>query len=477
MKRLTTGLTPAEFLTIINQNFIELADIRAVGHYDSIVAGDDIVSKINTYYGSSIVTYGNANVFKYSFENVLLSNGCLLDPSGLTLTWLEDFLRISFTANSSVQHEIYESVNGGAYALVTTLNEGVITYDYHTWQNATLDIKVRAKNGTIYSDYSSTSVITPWVFKMDQSTLIQVDIKRIVLSALLKDVIIYWGDGNHTHFSLTGDTEITYDYASTGQYWVWITGDVNFIAAIEWYSQSAILHDTVITKWILPTALTFGHFYGNEMIGDITNIAIPANCGGAYLSGNAVTCNIADYDSLMPAVYWDIHLISSIVGGISGDVTDWVLPLRNAHIVIFGTSASGDLTAWTPWGAVTYGTVVLGLQGGNFTGDLSGWTIPDKLATIQCNSGCHFTKLPRGNFRNVLFYEFTGNSCNTAEIDNILAYIDAYFVGGVVPLVNCVYRFTGAGMGTPSAAGLASRTSILGKYTAEGKTCAIYVNP
>lgn len=483
MRRLTAGLTPTGFLTIVNQNFIELADIRSVGHYAAIVSGDDIVSKINTYYGSAVVAYGmTGNEFKTCFESALLAAGCLVDPSGITLTWVGDFLRITVTDNNGgTENEIYESKNGGAYTLATTLNEGVTTYDYTTWQNSSLNFRVRAKNGVIYSDYSDVvNIITPWVFKIDQSTLIQVDIHDFSLVTSGKTVTFNWGDGTTTVISTSGSHPITKDYTVEGQYFLWITGDVDWIAGLEWMVQFAYLHGTSIDKWVLPSRFQTGHFYSDGLVGDINNVIIPPTCGVLHFGDDTIISDITHYDSLFTdaLAFWDIHIASNVAGGITGNVTDWVLPFRNAHLNIYG-NVQGDLTSWNPWQAVTYAGVLLalvGIYGGSFTGDLSGWTIPDLPAGFECSIGCHFTKLPRGNFRNVGKYDFRSNLCDATELDAILAYIDAYFVGGVVPLVDCIYRFNGFGMGIPSAAGLVSKASIEAKYAAEGKSIAIYVN-
>ena len=78
-------------------------------------------------------------------EDYLISEGCILDPSGVTLPWSTEYLNISFTDNTGgvYGHQIWESLNGGAYSLVTTLAAGVTTYAHRTWQNSTVSIKVR----------------------------------------------------------------------------------------------------------------------------------------------------------------------------------------------------------------------------------------------------------------------------------------------------------------------------------------------
>ena len=112
-------------------------------------------------------------------------------------------------------------------------------------------------------------------------------------------------------------------------------------------------------------------------------------------------------------------------------------------------------------------------------GDLSGWLIPEGMGSGAGSidlRGNSFTKMPRGNYNGMGVVNYSENNCDSDEIDAFLAFLNAYFVDLVVPLADCVYTLDGEGMGIPSAAGLANRTSILGKYTAAGKTATIVVN-
>ena len=139
----------------------------------------------------------------------------------------------------------------------------------------------------------------------------------------------------------------------------------------------------------------------------------------------------------------------------------------------------GDITGKNIFPA-TEGQYSLGMEltYGELSGDASSCIIP---AGLTMGAKFYFrdnnlTKMPRGDFDMVTFFSFTNNNCDSTEIDAFLAYVDAYFVGATVPKRNAVYSLDGTGMGIPSAAGLASRTSILGKYTAAGRTCTISVN-
>ena len=164
----------------------------------------------------------------------------------------------------------------------------------------------------------------------------------------------------------------------------------------------------------------------------------------------------------------------------TGDITGWVLPASPSYSTILYSfthlNITGDITNWI----IPNKTFEILNSNVPLTGDLSGWVLPDGLEgfenSIVFSTGTHITKMPRGNFRRIIVFNFSANNCDTAEIDDLLADIDAYFVGGIVPLVNCVYTLNGTGMGIPSAAGLTSKQNIINKYTAASKTCTIAVN-
>lgn len=486
MKRIQSGLSPAEFLVILNQNFSELAEIREAAPYDEIGSSDDYISAINTLYGSVIVSVGSGNDFKFNLESGLINESKgIIDPSNIVLSWREDYLDISFSDNNSGQYktEVYESINDGEYALALTLDAGISNCHYRTWQNASLKIRLRGKNLHYYSDYSEDADYTsPLVCKVTLTTLQTVHIDNIRMSTSGKKLIIDWGDEEETEVTNVISMSYDHNYASIGEYWIHFKEDVNFIGHFEFFDQLSYLAGTDVSKWILPTNLSFGHFYNNNCVGDVTSIykSLPHNCVGFHLGANYVTCDLELV--VFSENYRDCHFGSRLVGsdmeGIHGDITGWSLPDTIAHFFIEGY-VHGDLTNVIPWVDAPYGTHLMVLSSSHpigFTGDLSGWTISDTNSSLKANIGCHFTKLPRGHFRKVSAYEFINNSCNQSEIDNILTYIDNYFTGEIVPLVDCNYRLDGANMGIPSVTGLAAKTSIEGKYTAAGLSATITVN-
>jgi predicted secreted protein len=411
-------------------------------------------------------------------------------PTDLEVVWADDYAQIDFTDNTAgtAEHEIWSSENGGAYVLDTLLSAGVSHYHNYTWQNSSVTFKVRAKRNSLYSGYSTeVNISTPWVFKMDQATLTQVQFQDLHLYHTGHLVVIHWGDGNTTNVTATAGNYITYNYSTPGQYFVTLTGDLHDINFIQWYSASAQLHGTDISKWRLPTYFEFAHLYSNAFIGDITNMTYPSLSVGCHFGSNDITANITNWQ--FPTLYWDIHINSnSPYAGITGIITNWVLPDRIAHFQIYG-NVTGDMTTVIPFVAPTYPTLLFNFyitSVAGVTGDLSGWTIPDgKEISFNAGLGCKFTKMPRGHFRYCTGWGFYYSYCDQTEIDSFLEYLDDYFTmdssgessdAGVAPERDCSYTLSGANMGIPSAAGLVHKASIEAKYAAWGHTVTISVN-
>jgi hypothetical protein len=94
-------------------------------------------------------------------------------PNNLAINLVGAALRITWDDNNTEaeQIEIWSSIDSGAYNLVTTVNAGVETYDYTVSFTSTVDIKLRAKEGTlpVYSSYSDIENYT-LTFDSDAAT-------------------------------------------------------------------------------------------------------------------------------------------------------------------------------------------------------------------------------------------------------------------------------------------------------------------
>jgi hypothetical protein len=527
---ITAGMTPEEYIASINTNLSGVL-LEAYVPVTSSMTSIELQATINTNLSKSLSIVGvKGSTMKSTLDSVFNGYGYSGDtPTSLAVTSVEDFTRISFTDESGglAKHEILESFQGGEYSLLTTLNEGVESYDYESYQNADYKFRVRSKLGSVYSTFTDVNQHdTPLVMKTDQSTLNQIAIKTFVVAAG-GTINVDWGDGSDNDFTEGTTSDFTKDYITEGIYFIKISGDIDKWTGLDWVEQSDLFGE--LTKWIFPANLTFFHFYGNSNIsGDITNWILPEGCGIFHIGGNDFYGDITDW--IIPDTTYDLRLGSN---RLTGDLSDWTFPDNGKPIFYFtceNNLLTGDLSGWTLPDNMTQ----LSLFHNNFEGDLTDWVIPSTLSRLvltgddvgesnaftgnisewDCPSiesdtlvniiscpnipfsgdlslwsmyagtrsfavnfkNANLTKLPRGCFKWVSEYNFEANNCATQEIDDILAYIDAYFADGVAPLISCAYTLNGTGMGIPSAAGLASKSSIEGKYTTAGFTATILVN-
>ena len=105
----------------------------------------------------------------------ILNNAPAL-PTGLSASFTIDTISgdLTWTDNSggAAQYEVYSSYNGNPYVFLGTTLAGATSYiDTTCKQNASVVYRIRAKKGSVYSEYATTSVInTPLCWKTNQST-------------------------------------------------------------------------------------------------------------------------------------------------------------------------------------------------------------------------------------------------------------------------------------------------------------------
>ena len=214
-------------------------------------------------------------------------------PSGLSASFTVDTISgdLTWTDNSggTAQYEIYSSTNGGDYALLTTTSVGATSYSDTTCkQNASVVYRIRAKKGTLYSEYiTATALVTPLCWKTNQTTRTNLIINSIVIAAD-KTVNIDYGDGENAN--LTGaNTNLTHTYAAsaTNIFNIKLSGDLNSITQFYHFNQ-ALSHGD-ITNWILPSALLKGYFTNLMLTGNLTETILPSSLNLIYLFGSEFT--------------------------------------------------------------------------------------------------------------------------------------------------------------------------------------------
>lgn len=346
-------------------------------------------------------------------------------PTSFTASFVIDTIlgQLNWVNNSgeSAQYEVYSSTNGGTYILLATTAAGATSYqDTLCKQNASVTYKIRVKKGSAFSDYvAATTINTPLCLKTNQSTLTQVTINEIVISAG-KTVVLNWGDG--TSESLTWSTSNkSKNYGATGQYNIWLSGDTNFITSFKIRSQARI-------------------------IGDVGNWLIPSSIWSFWLDATGVTGN---------AGLWTLPttLISLFINNtsLSGNVSAWVFPSTATNIDTYATSLSGAIPQITP-----HATNALSFR-----------------MSVSAHNDCGAT-----TFRKAMSTFNIGSqtvSFSTANIDKTLKALADYYQANA-PTANCTFTLSGTNMGIPT--GAASNVDLLrlvGYYTAASKTATVLV--
>jgi len=409
------------------------------------------------------------------------------------ISWVEDYVFIQFCHNyDNCIIELWESKNDAAFTHVDTDNLGNNNFRYKTWQNANMSFKIRAIiNGVAQQFSEPVNIKTPLTFMYDQAILSTMVFDYIWLD-VGKTVHIDWGDGTSLNVRGVdfGYKAIQKNYPVTGQYRVTITGDTDNIRYFffELVPDSSVKMYDDLSKWVLPNSLEVIEI-SNAKVGTISNTNIE---GWFPLPPNIEILNINSIGALgnLNNVPWPTKMREIFINGsrYTGNPFLNGLPtLQSGSISIMANSCafSGDLSTvqlppklWKFY--ISNQTSV-----NKFFGDLSGIDIPTgdlvvhSPAVIGTEIGCqknNFTKGYRGHFKWVYIYDFRENIFDAAEIEDILHYIDNYFSGGVVPMVNCTYNLSGVGMAVANAAALVYKANIEAKYITAGFVATIIVN-
>lgn len=358
-------------------------------------------------------------VFSISITNVVEA------PTNFTSSFTVDTIlgQLNWTDNEggAAQYEIYSNTNGAGDVLLATTAAGATSYQDTTCkQNASVVYRIRAKNGSNYSDYvAATALVTPLCWKTNQSTLTAVVINTLSITAG-KSVTINWGDGTSQAYS-GSNTDVTKNYGATGQYNIWLTGDTNFIVSFRHNNQSKSYG--VITNWNLPTTLTQLSFFSTGFTGVITNWILPPNIVSMYINTT----------------------------GLTGVVSDWILPASTREFNAGATNITGSLPQITQHSTNPMSYTI------------NAANISDSNVTVFRKAMTVFNVSNQG----VVF--------STANIDKLLkALADWYEVNA--PTANCTFTMNGANMGVPTGgASNADITRLVGYYTAAGRTATVIV--
>ena len=235
-----------------------------------------------------------------------------------------------------------------------------------------------------------------------------------------KTVTVNWGDGTSQAYT-NNNSNITKNYAETGQYNIWLSGDTDSIGRLSHFNQSKSYG--VISNWVLPSILRTFAVYSIKVSGDISGWVLPSTLANFY-----------------------VHYTQ-----VSGDISGWVLPSTLKNFYVYYTGLSGSLPQITE----------------HATNAIKYWAssayMSDSNVTVFRKAMTNFDV----SSQNVTF--------STANIDKLLkAAADWYQVNA--PTANCTFNLSGANMGIPTGGvGNVDLVRLAGYYTAAGVTATIIV--
>lgn len=376
-------------------------------------------------FGFVIGKYEVSEVYSLEFTNKsgLVNVDSIVSMDSPSLSYIKDSVRITFQKSDLYSTEVFYSEDSVNYTMISALPAGFGQYNYYSAQNKTVYFKIRYCDGENKGQFSKIcKIATPLVIKSDQTILSNVIISSLDIQND-KHVLVDWGDGVLNVY--TGkNTNIIKSYLQpSNPYYIRIFGDIDYITKFKLENQSSCYGD--ISKWNLPKKLLWFEInYCNAFTGCLNSWILPASLHTFCFSNN-----------------------SNVIG-------------NPFNFGIPNSISSLDINTCT------------------LNGNLSSVSIPSNSNNINFFADCAcFRGLPRGNFEFVKTYSFAKNICSTAEIDNLLKYIDNYFSNGVTPHTDCDYILNEDGMDRPTGGvNNCNLLSIKSKYTSVGKKCEIKVN-
>jgi len=211
-------------------------------------------------------------------------------PLNLAVVWVDDYAQMTWDiSDTRGQYEIWQELNGGGYELVATTAEGASSYNNYTWQNASMNFKVRGIGGGVYSEFTDVvNLVTPLVFKSDQTTPGTLNFEAYLGFNLVagKTVNVNWDDGTNNDYTL--NTNPTHTYTEGGIYYVKMTGDLN---SIKYYMLGGLGIKAFgdVSKWILSPVLIGFRVYNTNISGNCNAMELPATCKQFYVGGSLIS--------------------------------------------------------------------------------------------------------------------------------------------------------------------------------------------
>lgn len=220
-----------------------------------------------------------------------LVGGSIDSPTNLTASFDIPSIsgQVSWVDNSggTAQYEVYSSYNGNPYVFLGTTLAGATSYiDTTCKQNASVVYRIRAKKGTLYSDYvTATALVTPLCWKTNQSTLNTVTISTLNIVAGYS-VVVNWGDGTSNTYSGNNST-ITKNYTITNNYNISISGDTNRITSLV-YNGAGVSYGN-LSNFMIPDNIITWRMYNTPFTGTPSLWVFPSSLISLFIYGCSFT--------------------------------------------------------------------------------------------------------------------------------------------------------------------------------------------
>lgn len=120
-------------------------------------------------------------------------------PTDLQLSVITGGVRLTWSSAERDYTEIWRSIGGGTYTLITVVAAGIYTYD-DTISGGSVDYKIRGGNHYEYSSFSNIyGIPLSILFTTNGATAIEFELQGTTGATAS---VIYWGDGSSTNATL-----------------------------------------------------------------------------------------------------------------------------------------------------------------------------------------------------------------------------------------------------------------------------------
>lgn len=127
------------------------------------------------------------------------------------------------------------------------------------------------------------------------------------------------------------------------------------------------------------------------LTGDITNWVMPASMENFQVYGSGVTGNIGSWDlSVITGHMTSMYLNNT---ALMGNISGWKLPAGLCNLLLHDTAVSGDISGWTLPNVIAPYTMSYQLHNTSLTGSMNTWVMPAQMQYFYVH-GTSLTGVP-----------------------------------------------------------------------------------